>query len=127
MTKTTILITILAAALGACTTADTDAYPTIAFNRTFADGRTIVVYGAYSSDVCQTIADAACESERCRLEFFARCNPLGRDGIIESPTLEGWDALWAPCLSSAADLTDYTGEKQLARCATLTPFWLEGR
>lgn len=107
-----------------CTT-PAQRYPTETFHRTTADGRAIVMYGAPYAEVCVAIGEVACDgNDRCELEFFARCNPLGRDGIVETPTLVRWDATWAACLGAARAFVNYRGRTKIPACAELTPGWV---
>lgn len=104
---------------------DANPYPTVTFHDRTVDGRAVVTYGAYAGDVCEAIAAAACESQRCNLEYFARCNPIGRDGVIAYTRLVRWDDAWAVCLDAAARAAGagYTGKDAIAACAPLAPFW----
>lgn len=117
-TLTAALLATLAASAVACGD-NADGYPT--HERRQSDGKT--TWGARIGDVCEAIVIAACESQRCQLEYFARCNPHGGDGLVEATTLELWDDLWAGCLDGAAGLVGFTGKTQVPGCERLTPYW----
>lgn len=114
---------VLAVAAAACGD-DASPYPTATFHERTADGREVVTYGAFAGDVCEAIAAAACTSQRCTLEYFARCNPIGRDGVIAYTTIGAWDAAWSTCLDATARAGDtYDGRLQIRGCESLAPFW----
>jgi hypothetical protein len=124
MNKTLTAALILATALAACTD-DGPAYPTD-IRHVNHNGRDAALYGAEIGDVCEVVGAAACTSDRCRLEHYARCNPLGASGRIEAPALESWDELWTDCLAAAdRQGATYSGQHQIAGCERLTPFWTE--
>lgn len=118
MNKT--LTIVLAASLAAACGDNADGYPT--HERRQPDGRT--TWGARVGDVCEAIAIAACDTQRCQLEYFARCNPYGSDGLVEGASLEAWDDAWSVCLAGAADVGAlFSGKVQVDGCARLTPYW----
>lgn len=125
--KLWLMIKLAAALLLAAAACGDDAhpYPTVTFHERTADGRTVATFGGYAGDVCEAIAAAACDSQRCILEYFARCNPIGRDGVIAYTSVDRWDAAWSTCLAaaSASAAAGYAGKDAIGGCDPLTPFW----
>lgn len=127
---TLIALAALAHAAACCDEFDRP-YPTVGRDTVAPDGRPIVLYGADSAAICETIADHACESLACRHRWIDRCNPRpGADPRrIESASLEGWDNLWRWCIDAADRLAGddllppFDGFKPIEACWRLTPYW----
>lgn len=124
MKTTTLLTAALALTLAACTETPTNAYPTMVFEETMADGRTVTMYGSYAYPVCDAIADAACEDGECRADFLSRCSNIESNGIIQTTNLAAWDALWVDCFEGTAALADYDGKTKIVGCEKLLPYWM---
>jgi hypothetical protein len=120
-----LILALLALSAAACGD-DANPYPTEARQTRLADGSIVEVYGATTGDVCEAMADIACDTGRCRLDFYARCNPSARGGLVEVAQLELWDKLWSDCLATVERLDGYRGLVQPAGCERLTPFWSTG-